>query len=344
MKCLAPVKSTNTNRLTILLCLGTQLLTVTLHCASRSPYGQHDLNVKLHNAAMDNCKNQAKQALAQGAESKSVDVYHYTALHKAASCLNPRMVKYLLHHEVDINAQDVWGNTAAHLAIGIPSKQRSQKDVVCIMKLLIKSGIDLTIRNRLNDRTVLDKARHNRQGGHDNLALIGILSNATKKQMERQKALMEHQKALDRQLEAAAMLGDCQSAHNAITKGANINSANPILHRTPLHWATVYFELNMVEYLLAAKANVDAQDYLGLTALHTIISKPSWLYPKAPRAQTLKTLIQAYPNLAIKDCHGLTALQCAEFEQSGGYDNSDLIEILQNAEKEQRERKTQIDE
>jgi ankyrin repeat protein/predicted Ser/Thr protein kinase len=107
--------------------------------------------------------------------------------------------------------------------------------------------------------------------------------------------------------------GRMDDARNLIAKGADVNDAkeNGVTALMQAAMGSAYLPDNVpaVKMLLEKKANVDAQDKRGLTALHHAIAEGK------PDAANL--LLDAKANLNIKDAAGMTPLlACIEYGRS----------------------------
>lgn len=106
----------------------------------------------LHLAAMRGNCAVIKFLLKHGANRKATDKFGATALHLAAITGHAEAVKCLLLYDDmdDINAQDINGNTPAHVA--------ATRDKTSALRALIEHGADLDIVNKY-DQTVSDVAK-----------------------------------------------------------------------------------------------------------------------------------------------------------------------------------------
>ncbi len=69
-------------------------------------------------------------------------------------------------------------------------------------------------------------------------------------------------------LNYAARLDDPRAAEIAIRAGGDVNLADDILYRTPLHQAAMWASGETADVLIAAAADLEPRDYEGLTPLH----------------------------------------------------------------------------
>ena len=80
--------------------------------------------------------------------------YCETPLIAAVRCRHFDLVKLFVEYKADLNAQDILGNTALHIAA-----QLQGEDHICILNFLLESGADVNIENALH-HTPLTAAAH----------------------------------------------------------------------------------------------------------------------------------------------------------------------------------------
>jgi len=110
----------------------------------------------------------------------------------------------------------------------------------------------------------------------------------------------------DVQLFEAAKRGDFDALKQSIVKNANVNSPNKFMGWTPLHVAVGFARENAVDiikYLIAAKADIALPDNNGRTALH--------LAARSGKTTALEYLVSANADLNLKTSTGATSLALA---------------------------------
>lgn len=115
----------------------------------------------------------------------------------------------------------------------------------------------------------------------------------------------------NRQLHSAAMYNDIEKLKNLISeKKADVNNKEMYVGSTPLHDATLYGRLNIVELLVANGADTNIQDKLGRTPLHVAMKRQNILI--------IEKLIEYNANPRIKDKDGYYAHQYLFFNPYQG--------------------------
>jgi ankyrin repeat protein len=93
----------------------------------------------------------------------------------------------------------------------------------------------------------------------------------------------------------------------AIKKGIHINYKIGHLRRTMLHIACFEGQIDVVQYLLSMKADVNARDIHGSTPLHLAVQTPSVFHP----LEIVELLLERNCKVNYQDRHGRTALHLA---------------------------------
>lgn len=105
---------------------------------------------------------------------------------------------------------------------------------------------------------------------------------------------------LEEQLFDAIHDNDIEQVKGLIAQEVNINVKECYEHRTPLHRAVSYGCLPIVKVLIAAGADLEAEDYLGRT--------PLLVASNDGRLLIVKALVAAGADVNAKDDRGYTAL------------------------------------
>ena len=90
--------------------------------------------------------------------------------------------------------------------------------------------------------------------------------------------------------------------------GIAINSRDREMS-TPLHWACISQSHNVIQYLLAFRADVNAKDSAGYTPLHLAVKD----IEKHKNYKTIKKLLFKGANPYAKDIHGRRPVDMANF-------------------------------
>ena len=104
-----------------------------------------------------------KLLLKNGVNINEIDKNGVTPIHRAVRFRNPKIVQFLIKNGADVNSIDKRSkSTPLHRAVvssGAPSTKGKTKEVIEIIKILIASGADPKIKNKLG-KTPLDYVRN----------------------------------------------------------------------------------------------------------------------------------------------------------------------------------------
>ncbi|KAM3178881.1 hypothetical protein ACTXT7_001711 [Hymenolepis weldensis] len=196
--------------------------------------GRH--STPLHFAAGYNRLAVVEVLLKFGADVHAKDKGGLVPLHNACSYGHAKVAELLIQHGANVNVTDLWRFTPLHEA--------AAKGKFDICRLLLKHGADPTRKNR-DGHTPIDLDT-------DSLVYDLLRGDA---------AVLE-----------AAKRGNLMKIQRLITPD-NINCRDTAgRNSTPLHLAAGYNNLEVAEFLLAAGADVNAQDKGGLIPLHNASS------------------------------------------------------------------------
>ncbi|XP_076286038.1 myosin binding subunit isoform X5 [Lasioglossum baleicum] len=221
-------------------------------------------------------KEEVVRLLQKGADINTGNVDGLTALHQA--CINDDldMVEFLVEKEADINRGDNEGWTPLHATASC--------GLISIAKYLIEKGCDLAAVNN-DGELALDIAQSN----------------------EMEEMLQEHinESGIDcehaRSEEERSMLNDAKAWRSG---AAGKDSIHPKTGATALHVAAAKGYIKVMNILLQAKCDVNAQDFDGWTPLH---AAAHW-----GQFEACKLLAENFCNMDIKNYADQTAFDIAD--------------------------------
>jgi ankyrin repeat protein len=248
----------------------------------------------LHLAVRCGHKDLAELLLSRGAQ---LDIFAAAGLGRLDD------VKRLLKDDPKrLNARDSGGDTPLHWAAATGQK--------AVAELLLERGAEASAKG-CRDNTPLHCAIH-----YNALDLAALL--------------LDHQADIDAVCDAGyAPLHDAVANHNVaaakflIARGADVNSckagqAPPGVRRTPLHVAAEIGYADLIA-LLAPKADLDARDEEGGTALHSAVRAAA----SAGQKDAVRALLRAGARTEAHDSRGRTPLHAAV--EAG---KADVVELL----------------
>jgi len=193
-----------------------------------------------------------KQLIAKGADVSVKNKGGETPLQCAASQGHMEVVKLLVAKGADVNATSKSGKHA----IGDAALAGHEN----VVKLLIANGAEVNLH--AEDRgTALHAAA---QGGHSTIIDL-LIANGADVNIYSTNGTPLHLAARCRPNVKDEICAEI--VEKLLAKGANVNSKNPQQGRTPLHIAATRGRCKAAELLVAAGADVNAQDNLGSTPL-----------------------------------------------------------------------------
>lgn len=255
----------------------------------------------------------ARTLLQSGASVSSLDSGHMTPLHRASLVVDdPSLLQLLMDYSADINAVNLWGCTPLMLSVSrnfvlnvgfflqnevnIHCADNQQQTALlfatrfnltpCISKLLIDSGVDINVKDRLGYTPLLFSVQKGWEDLVECLLLKGATVDASSlegetplivavrkgyasivKQLIRFDANVEQLDSEGKSLLVLASKGGRASiVETLILNKAEVNFLTPE-GETALMYATYHGSLKTVQVLVQNGANINKRNYNGWTAM-----------------------------------------------------------------------------
>src|SRR5687768_14524327 len=113
----------------------------------------------------------------------------------------------------------------------------------------------------------------------------------------------------------AALVGDLELAERALASGLNVDAIEAEHGNTPLMIAAYNNKPNVVRFLIAAGADVNARCH----EMNTPLMKAAW----GGSVESLEQLIEASADVNARETEGMTALMIAAF-----YGRTEVVRVL----------------
>ena len=235
--------------------------------------------------------------LAHGAKADRKDLRHgATALHVAAEEGRTDVVKLLLARGADVTVRKRWsGYTPLHYAVA-----RGSKEIVEMLLAVPQTDVNL------KDTKGISPLQLARGGRRLEIARL-LLERGAKPQAVDTDAPMSDGMS---ELHHAARDGNIAWARLMLEHGGDLK-ARDSLGRNPLDVAVARAEPEVVEFLLAQGADVNAADRRGETALHRLRTWSANAEEKAARQKIFAALLKAGADPNAMDGGGRTPLHAA---------------------------------
>jgi len=205
----------------------------------------------LHKAAVQGDLAQLTEILKKGAHVNEQDQRGNTPLHLAAQRGHGILVQFLVDHKADVNRKNIFNYIPLHLA--------SAEGHTAIVQALIVAGSKIN----LPGPAVMSPLHLAALGGHF-LTVMALIKGG---------AIVDLRNAYGQTpLDAAAETANGVAIANAlINAGLNVNAQDPI-GNTPLHAASYLGNIELVQLLIAAGADLDITSFRGHTPLQEALA------------------------------------------------------------------------
>ena len=257
----------------------------------------------------------------------------YNALHGAVSRGNLYAVKKLLKREVLVNDtfkfifNDNNQGSALHLIIGMYDIDINKK--LEIIKLLLDAGIDTNIKDS-ESRTALELAKLKVRSSQNQLIVELLQKNSRHNKLndviDKKENLNETEvtnlinklspDSLDTALIYSAEKGNVEILNRLIAAGANINAQNE-RGFTPLIIAAAQGNIEIIDILVKAEANINTKNEYNSTALIKAIAMGEYA--------AAKKLLEHQPDINVATIEGCTALMFAVGKKLNNDSGDDIL-------------------
>ncbi|XP_024871481.1 uncharacterized protein LOC112454357 isoform X3 [Temnothorax curvispinosus] len=250
---------------------------------------QEKMIAALEEGNLENLKN----CLKNGADINARSINSWATLHFAAKGSSPEVIKFILDQNLSVDVKDINGQSPLHIAAAHGRKN--------IVEFFIKAGLHVDdLDNSL--KTPLHVAAQN---GHKDTVVVLLKNKAN--------TIAKDETGLS-PLYHAIMNNHIAVAKILFKKYVNVDINENIDGFTPLHVAAKGGHLELVNFLLQNKADVNARNDMYSTPLHGAASNC---------LEVVSALILNGANVNARSISGITPLHCAV-----DYGHEKIVNIL----------------
>lgn len=243
-------------------------------------------NSALHLLCNHSCDPQSFSKILNGPVNvNKQNLQGETALHKAVKAVqfikSLEIIKFLLKAGADPNIKDLTGETALHKALFAKSE---------ILKILLDAGANPDIENNYGC-SVIESAELNNKNEALKILLRYSRNSAPSLSRERDSnGYLEIHRAV---------LNDNIAWFDSFCKQSNLELRDRN-HMTPLHLAVLNNKIKCLKKLIEMKADINAKTDQGITPLHLAVSKEN--------SEIIKILLENDAQVNARDIHGETPI------------------------------------
>lgn len=257
-------------------------------------------NTLLHMAVLSNCVEIVEELLKNKADVNAINSEGLTPLHMAVRFGLLSIIEKLLKFKANINANTAPDGTPFYFALFSSPKS---------IEILLNEKPNIYAFTKHGD-SILHMPAHQR---NSNIQMLEKLLSMYGEKIR----VMVHRENSDglTPLHLAAHNGNYNMVSFLIKIGADVNFVTPreVGRQTPLFYAVFQNHLEVIDLLIANKADIDAVNVQGQTVLHCILEilfREQLLDEQ--RIKVIEKLIIEYKaNVNIADFYGLTPLYIA---------------------------------
>ena len=220
--------------------------------------------------------------IENGADVNARGDNHFTPLLLACTCGHVNAVTFLIAHGADVSLKSIDGMTALHHALNhYRHDYQDEQSFFEVLNCLIKNGANVNAGDNINQTPLMKASRECKAS-----AVAFLVQHGADVKIQGNHGLTAFHEAVLRKDNYTISL---EILCCLIQNGADIN-ARLSDGRTPLMIASSRSQWNLVTFLIKHKADVNLQNNLGQTALHSAININS--NPAESSSEILSYLIE----------------------------------------------------